>query len=185
MQQVEPPFPATGTARPPSHLWGILRRLWPYLLMVVWAVAGLAYTDLYPQRSVPFWQLTTVVFAADRHRARLPGRRPRPPRPGAQAAGPLGRLPGCHGPAPLPLRHRPRHRRPLGIVTLILLALATFLDGVYVDWRFCVVGVVLAIGVILVAVLDDAALGIFVVGAVALAALYALRHFSFRRAAEA
>ena len=35
MQQVEPPFPATGTTRPPSHLSAILRRLWPYLLMVV------------------------------------------------------------------------------------------------------------------------------------------------------
>ena len=58
MQQVEPTPPTADTAHP-SHLWGIVRRLWPYLLMVLWAVAGLAYTDLYPLRSVPFWQLTS------------------------------------------------------------------------------------------------------------------------------
>lgn len=73
---------------------------------------------------------------------------------------------------------------PLGIVALILLALVTFLGGAYVDWRFCIVRIVLAIGVILVAMIDDAALGIFLVGAVALAALYGLRHFSFRQAVE-
>jgi hypothetical protein len=72
----------------------------------------------------------------------------------------------------------------LRIVTLILLALVTFLDGAYIDWRFCIVGIVLAIGVILVAVIDDAALSIFIVGAVALAALYGLRHFSFGRAVD-
>jgi hypothetical protein len=76
---------------------------------------------------------------------------------------------------------------PLGLVTLILLALAVFLDGVYVNWRFCVVGLVLAIGVLLVAWLDDAALGIFLFGLVvaALAALYLMRHFHARRTAAA
>ena len=68
---------------------------------------------------------------------------------------------------------------PLGIVMLILLALATFLDGIYVNWRFCVVGLVLAIGVVVVAWLDDWALGIFLIGliVVALAVLYMMRHF--------
>ena len=57
---------------------------------------------------------------------------------------------------------------------LILLALATFLDGIYVNWRFCVVGLVLAVGVVVVAWLDDWALGIFLIGlvGVALAVLY-------------
>ena len=31
--------------------------------MVVWAIAGLAYTDIYPDNSVFYWQVTTVVFA--------------------------------------------------------------------------------------------------------------------------
>jgi|tagenome__1003787_1003787.scaffolds.fasta_scaffold20819058_2 hypothetical protein len=180
-QQVEPPFPATETAQP-SHLWGILRRLWPYLLMVAWAVAGLAYTDLYPARSVPFWQLTTVVFAliaivrvyqdggSGRHVLAL--------KQLAHWGAFLGAMFLLHSHFVTDLLTGD----PLGLVTLILLALATFLDGVYVDWRFCVVGIVLAIGVILLAVIDDAALAMFVVGVVALAALYGLRHFSFRRA---
>ena len=58
-----------------------------------------------------------------------------------------------------------------------------FLDGLYVNWRFCVVGLVLAIGVVLVAWLDDASLGMFLVGLilVALGALYVMRHFQAKR----
>ena len=69
------------------------------------------------------------------------------------------------------------------MVTLVLLALAVFLDGVYVNWRFCIVGLVLAAGVLMVAWLDDWALGIFLVGLVivALVLLYLLRHMIGRR----
>ena len=68
-------------------------------------------------------------------------------------------------------------------MTLVLLALAVFLDGVYVNWRFCIVGLVLAAGVLMVAWLDDWALGIFLVGLVivALIVLYLLRHMSGKR----
>ena len=180
MHQVEA---TTGTGGR-SHLWAILRRLWPYLLMVVWAVLGLAYTDLYPTRSVPFWQVTTVVFAVIAIgrviQDRSPGWHVLALKQVAHWGAFLGAMFLLHSHFVTDLVTGD----PLGLVTLILLALATFLDGVYVDWRFCVVGIVLAIGVILVAVIDDAALGIFVVGAVALAALYALRHLTFRRAAE-
>ena len=72
----------------------------------------------------------------------------------------------------------------LGIAMMTLLALATFLDGVYVDWRFCIVGAVLGCGVVLLAMVDDAALGLALMGLVALVLLYLLRHVSFRRAAE-
>ena len=65
--------------------------------MVVWAVGGLAYTDVYPARSVAFWQLTTVLFAiiAIVHVVRSDVGRPH--HPGAEAARALGRLPGGHG----------------------------------------------------------------------------------------
>ena len=75
---------------------------------------------------------------------------------------------------------------------MTLLALATFLDGVYVDWRFCIVGAVVGCGVMLVAVVDDAALSLVLVGLVAVAALYLFappplprrrRHVSCARAA--
>lgn len=185
MQQVEPTPPTAATAPPTRHLWGAVRRLWMYILMVVWAVAGLAYTDLYPLRSVPFWQVTTVLFAMlvilriylDEHG---PGRHVLALKQLAHWGAFLGAMLMLHSHFVTDVITGD----PLGIVVLLLLALATFLDGVYVDWRFCIVGVVLAIGVILVAVIDDASVGIILVGVVALAALYGFRHFSFRRAVE-
>ena len=184
MQQVEPTPPTADTAHP-SHLWGIVRRLWPYLLMVLWAVAGLAYTDLYPLRSVPFWQLTTVVFALIAivrvYQDSGPGRHVLALKQLAHWGAFLGAMVLLHSHFVTDLVTGD----PLGIVTLILLALATFLDGVYVDWRFCIVGLVLAVGVILVAVIDDASIGIVLLGVLALAALYGFRHFSFRRAVQA
>lgn len=162
---------------------GILRRLGIYIFMVVWAVGGLAYTDVYPASSVTFWQLTTVLFAiiAIVHVVRSDSVR--------RTSLALKQL--AHWGAflaAMALLHS--HfvtdlvtGDPLGIVTLILLALAVFIDGVYVNWRFCVVGLVLAVGVLMVAWLDDWALGIFLVGliVVALGALYVMRHFSAQR----
>ena len=43
----------------------------------------------------------------------------------------------------------------MGLVSLVLLALATFLVGVHVDWRFCIVGVVLGCTALLVAVVEQ------------------------------
>ncbi len=185
MQQVEPTPPTAATASHGHPVWGAVRRLWMYILMLVWAIAGLAYTDLYPLRSVPFWQATTVLFAGlvilriyldergpERHLLAL--------KQLAHWGAFLGAMLMLHSHFVTDVITGD----PLGIVVLLLLALATFLDGVYVDWRFCIVGLVLAIGVILVAVIDDASIGIVVLGVLALAALYGFRHFSFRRAVQ-
>jgi hypothetical protein len=181
MQHVDPsPEPAGATTR--SHVVAILRRLGLYIFMVVWAVGGLAFTDIYPARSVPFWQLTTVLFAviAIVHvvRSDLPSRTTLALKQLAHWGAFLAAMVLLHSHFVTDLVTGD----PLGIVTLILLALAIFLDGVYVNWRFCIVGLVLAVGVLVVAWLDDAALGIFLAGlvVVALAALYGMRHFHTR-----
>ena len=162
---------------------GLLRRLGLYIFMVAWAVGGLAYTDIYPMRSVPFWQLTTVLFAiiAIVHvvRSHSADRTVLALKQLAHWGAFLVAMVLMHSHFVTDLVTGD----PLGIVMLILLALATFLDGIYVNWRFCVVGLVLAVGVVVVAWLDDWALGIFLIGlvGVALAVLYMMRHFGSQK----
>ena len=169
-----------ATPAPAMSIW---RRLGIYIFMVVWAVGGLAYTDVNPDRSVPFWQLTTVMFAiiAIVHviRSDAPDRMVLALKQLAHWLAFLAAMAVMHSYYVTDLVTGD----PLGVVTLVLLALAVFLDGVYVNWRFCIVGLVLAAGVLMVAWLDDWALGIFLVGLVivALVVLYLLRHMSGRR----
>jgi ABC-type multidrug transport system fused ATPase/permease subunit len=182
MQQIDTtPGPTDLTEPVPSvSIW---RRLGVYIFMVVWAVGGLAYTDVNPTRSVGFWQLTTVLFAiiAIIHvvRSDAPNRTVLTLKQLAHWGAFLAAMALLHSHYVTDLVTGD----PLGVVTLVLLALAVFLDGVYVDWRFCVVGMVLAVGVVMVAWLDDWALGLFLVALVitALAVLYLLRHFSTKQ----
>ena len=169
----------------PAHGVSIWRRLGVYIFMVVWAVGGLAYTDVNPTRSVGFWQLTTVLFAiiAIIHvvRSDAPNRTVLALKQVAHWAAFLAAMVLLHSHYVTDLVTGD----PLGVVTLVLLALAVFLDGVYVDWRFCVVGLVLAAGVVVVAWLDDWALGLFLIALVlaALGVLYLMRHFSTKHEA--
>lgn len=169
-----------ATSAPAVSIW---RRLGIYIFMVVWAVGGLAYTDVNPERSVPFWQLTTVLFAiiAIVHviRSDAPDRTVLALKQLAHWLAFLAAMAVMHSHYVTDLVTGD----PLGVVTLILLALAVFLDGVYVNWRFCVVGLVLASGVLMVAWLDDWALGMFLVGLVVLSlgVLYLMRHFRTAR----
>lgn len=184
MQQVEPspettPEPARG-----STWWAVLHHIGLYLFMVVWAVCGLAYTDIYPDSSVTFWQVTTVVFAAIAiirvYREPGPGRHVLALKQVAHWGAFLAAMVLLHIHFVTDLVSGDL----LGIAMITLLALATFLDGVYVDWRFCIVGAMMGCGVVLLAMVDDAALGLVLVGAVALAALYGLRHIRFRHKIE-
>jgi len=61
-----------------------------------------------------------------------------------------------------------------GTVTLLSLALATFLAGVYFDWRYCVVGALLAAAVAALAVVSNF-LWLIGIAAVAFAVFLALR----------
>lgn len=183
MQQVDT-SPETNPAPEPargSTWWAILRHIGLYLFMVVWAVCGLAYTDIYPDNSVFFWQVTTVIFAVIAivrvYHEGGPGRHVLALKQVAHWGAFLVAMVLLHIHFVTDLVSGDL----LGIAMMTLLALATFLDGVYVDWRFCIVGAVMGCGVVLLAMVDDAALSLVLVGLVAVAALYLLRHFSFRR----
>ena len=133
MNQVgtSPPLPTAAEAH-----YSIWRRLGIYIFMVVWAVGGLAFTDVYPARSVAFWQLTTVLFAiiAIVHvvRSESVGRTTLALKQLAHWGAFLAAMVLLHSDYVTDLVTGD----PLGVVTMILLALAVFIDGVYVNWRF-------------------------------------------------
>ena len=182
MQQVTG-SPEPGLAPVEGH--GLLRRLGVYIFMVAWAVFGLAYTDVVVAHAIPFWLITTVLFAiiaivhvvqsGSEHRTVLALKQL------AHWGAFFAAMVLLHSQLVVDLVAGD----PSVIVVLILLALATFLDGIYVDWRFCVVGLVLASGSLIVAWLDDWSLVLTLGGliVVALGALYLLRHFGRHRAA--
>ncbi len=171
----------TGLMEEPLRAVPLWRRVGIYAFMVVWAVCGLAWTDLYPAHSVVVWQLTTIVFAGiaiwrvyvdgGEHRVVLALKQV------AHWGAFLGAMALMHTHFVADMVTGDV----LGIVTLSILAFATFLDGIYVDWRFCLVGAMLGLGVLLLAWLNEASLGLVAVGVVVLAILYLLRHFTMKR----
>jgi membrane protein implicated in regulation of membrane protease activity len=69
-----------------------------------------------------------------------------------------------------------------GLLLLYLLALTTFLGGIYLDWRLCVVGIFLGLGAVAIAFLDEAALPMLAL-AVVIVVVFALWS-QFRRKTE-
>ena len=61
----------------------------------------------------------------------------------------------------------------IGLILLLMLAFSTFLAGVYINWRFCVVGVFLGIAVLVAAFFKQAAILMLLI-AIALLVISAL-----------
>jgi hypothetical protein len=133
----------------------------PYIILLLLAVIGVAYTDLSPARSFLYWQAMVPVFAVlciiARWRRVEPNTRSRLHLIWEQL---------LHwGALLLVMRVLFVHdvQRLLdsdiaGLLLIYLLALTTFLGGIYLDWRLCVVGVFLGLGAVALAFLDEAAL---------------------------
>ena len=186
MQGIEP-----GPDRPAiaeqHDLLPVARKLAPYIVMIVVATIAVAWTDLRPQTGHLVWRGVAVLYAAiaiwrvwahDRlHRWRATG---------VQLLHWLVFLLAMFI-IEVPIVFDALNDISRGILLLLLLALATFLDGLYVDWRFCLVGALLGIGVVAVAFFNQAATAIIIAGLVALGVLYAFHHLRrrFRPEAEA
>lgn len=146
-------------------------RLAPYGVMLVLAEIAVAWTDVRPDTSVTFWRLCGLVYAVIAlYRV--------------WSAGPPDRLRNTF----VQLAHWGVFLVAMvlvdfhyfsgefnddnkGLMLLLLLALATFLDGLYIDWRFCVVGTLLGLGATLLAFVDEAAVAISLAGLGALVVL--------------
>ena len=169
------PAPADHGAR------RVALRLAPYAVMLLLAVIAVALTDLQPGTSITFWRICTLIYAAIAlYRVWTAG-------PPARLRNTLIQL--AHwGVVLVAMMLVDFHYFSgefnddnKGLMLLLLLALATFLDGLYIDWRFCVVGALLGLGATLLAFVDEAAVAISVAGLVALAVLVLIHLATERR----
>jgi hypothetical protein len=159
-----------------GRLGSVLVQLGLYIFMLAWSVIGLFFTHLDARYSVLFWEATTIIFAVIAIGRVLAG--------GGARRYVLALKQVAHWGAFLVsmlLLHARQvaevlNDNSLAIVMLLLLALATFLDGLYVDWRFCIVGALLAIGVLVLATLANVVLVLLLVAVAGAAILYFLRH---------
>ena len=71
-----------------------------------------------------------------------------------------------------------------GLVILLLLALTTFVQGIYVDSRFFVVGLFLGLSLVIMTYLDEYLRILLVIAIVAVAASYVLRRVRALRASD-
>jgi hypothetical protein len=170
MQEATPTVEPRGEAAP--HRWRhALMRLWPYLAMLVLAGIAVAWTDLNPAASLTMWRFTAVVYALIAvGRVWTSGGADRLRRSGVQLLH-WGVFFALMLIIDLPYFSGVFNDNTKGLLLLILLGLATFLDGLYVDWRFCIVGLLLAMGAVLLAFLDQAAAAIVVACLAAMAVL--------------
>ena len=143
------------------HLAGFLAREWPYLLVLILALFGVAYTSFsntplttYWVALAPFIGIICVVTRwqqAENREQRLR----------------LIWTQALHWAAVLAAMHlmyvadvsRMLNADARALAALTVLALGTFTAGVHIaDWRICLVGIVLALGVPAIAWLEQSAL---------------------------
>jgi hypothetical protein len=138
-----------------------LAQNWPYLLMLVFALAGVAMTSLARQSMTLYWVLLAPLFALASIYARW-----RDIGPG-QSHWTLVRVETSHWLAVLVAMNlvliggvkQMMNADASALMTLTILALGTFTAGLQIGaWRICVVGAALALGVPIIAWIDRATL---------------------------
>ncbi len=144
-----------------------LQRDWPYILMLVLALLGVAYTSVSRHTMAHYWMLLVPIFAAicvfvrwrDTKVAEFPWQ--------------TVRIEGLHWGAVMLAMYlvltsdvrRAMSAEAIALVVLILLALGTFIAGIHIGaWRISLVGVILAAGVPVIAWLEERTL-FFALGA--------------------
>ncbi len=179
---------AAAVAAAPSHRGALLafaRREWPYLVMIVLSMAGVAYTTLVPQSSHPFWEILAPIFgiiciATQWSKVYPKGKHWR--LIGTQVAH-WGLFALSMQLLFLPDVQQTMESFAIGLVVLYLLAMSTFLVGVYyASWRLCVVGLFLGAAIPIIALFQELALLLVLVGVVLIAGLYL--YFRYRGGRE-
>jgi hypothetical protein len=148
------------------NLRSLLKREWPYLLMLVLAVVGVAYTSISRAPMALYWILLAPLMGIICVATRWPDVRDRDDRLR------LIWTQALHWTAVLAAMHlvfvadvaRMMNSDSGALAVLTLLALGTFTAGVHiVSWRICVVGLIFAIGVPGIAWLEQSALFLLLV----------------------
>lgn len=158
--------PSNQSAPPPFHPRTLLKNEWPYLLVLVLALFGVAYTSLSRSPMAMYWIVLAPLVGAICVVSRwndMPDRDARLRLLWTQA---------LHWAAVLLAMHlmfvadvaRMMNADASGLAALTLLALGTFTAGVHIgSWRIALVGFILGAGVPGIAWLDQSALFILLV----------------------
>jgi hypothetical protein len=159
---------------------GFVRRELPYVVMIVLAVVGVAYTSLLPNVSLVYWQILAIIYCLICifvEWPRLPG---------------LGRdrlqlimTQVLHWGAfllAMRLLFLPTLQKNLtseltGLVLMYVLALSTFLAGIYINWRLAVVGIFLWFSLVAIAFVALSNVLVVVMGIVVVAGFWLWHRF--------
>jgi hypothetical protein len=168
----DPPSAVSEPSAWPFNLRSLLKREWPYLLMLVLAVVGVAYTSISRAPMALYWILLAPLMGIICIATRWPDARDRDERLR------LVWTQALHWTAVLVAMHlvfvadvaRMMNSDSGALAILTLLALGTFTAGVHIgSWRICVVGLIFAIGVPGIAWLEQSALFLLLVALVLIA----------------
>jgi hypothetical protein len=164
----------------PGLVANFLYRELPYIVMLVLALVGIAYTDLVPRVSVWYWQLLAAVFGLICILTEWP-------RTSAEGRGRMRLIitQVLHWGAFLlamrllflPVMQKNLDAEITGLILVYVLAFSTFLAGIYVNWRLCVLGAFLGVGVVAVAFVDQASALMTVLAVVVVAAAWLWNRF--------
>jgi hypothetical protein len=164
----------------PLTVTGFVSQEWPYLLMIVLSIVGVAVSAVATESSLLFWQVLAPVFgliciATQWQRVYPKGKHWRLVATQVLHWGIFA--------LSMQLIFLPEVQRAIdafmtGLILLYLLALGTFLVGVYyAAWRLCVVGVFLGLAVPVLALFEEWAMTLVLIGVVLIAAIYIYDRF--------
>ena len=165
------PSTAAGASAQPGFVRQYLISQIHLIIMVGLGMVGAIYTDLNTAASLSYWRLMAPVFGLICVISQW-SRLPRLELIRSQVlhwAVFLGVMQLLF----LPVMQQNLNSDITGIFLLVLLAMSTFLAGVYLDWRLGVAGVFLGVCALLIAYLDKAA-GLIVAAAIVIVALAVL-----------
>jgi len=175
----------------PAPVWrfnprAFLAREWPYLMVLILAIAGVAYTSFARTPITRYWVILAPLIGVICVVTRWPDAETRERRLH------LIWTQALHWAAVLVAMHlmyvadvsRMMNADARALSALTVLALGTVTAGIHIaSWRFCLVGIVLALGVPAIAWLEQSALLLLLV-AVALVAIIAPLIWRSRRGGE-
>ncbi|MEZ5584178.1 MAG: hypothetical protein R3F37_16800 [Candidatus Competibacteraceae bacterium] len=158
----------------PGFIGRFLRREFPYIILIVLALIGIAYTDIAPTRAGLYWQELALVYGVlavvtdwSQATARVGGR----VRLIWTQILHWGAFFVTMRLVFLPVMQENLNSDVTGLVLLFLLTLSTFLAGIYINLRLCVVAVFLGAGAVSIALLDQASLLMTLLAALAVVGL--------------
>jgi hypothetical protein len=168
----------------PLTVTGFVSQEWPYLLMIVLSIVGVAVSAIATESSLLYWQVLAPVFgliciATQWQRVHAKGKHWRLIATQVLHWGIIA--------LSMQLLFLPDVQRAMdafmtGLILLYLLALGTFLVGVYyAAWRLCIVGVFLGLAIPVLAFFQEWALTLILIGGAFIAGVYLYDRYRVER----